>query len=402
MITEKELEKRGQGHLLRHIAELNGGERAAFLKQISEIDWETLALSDKTAKRGEIRPIEGLTLEQIAERREEFSAVGREAVAQGKVAAVLLAGGQGTRLGSDAPKGTFNIGVTRPLYIFEQQIENLKTVCRECGAYVPLLVMTSEKNDTATREFFAEHAYFGYPAEYVRFFVQAMSPCVDLEGKILLESRGKLSLSPNGNGGWYSSLERAGLLSDRLLCNTEWFNVYGVDNVLQRIADPVFLGATIESGKLCGAKVVRKCAPAERVGVLCLQDGLPSVVEYYELDEETARLRDERGDLVYSYGVILNYLFNAKKLREIAAEKIPVHAVKKKIPYLAPDGSTVTPAQENGWKFETLILDMVRLMGSCLPFEVEREREFAPIKNRTGTDSVDTARDLLRKNGVNV
>ena len=339
-----------------------------------------------------------MRIPEIEKNRDFFFGIGKEAIAKGKVAAVLLAGGQGTRLGSDAPKGAYDIGLTKPLYIFEQQIKNLLSVVGVCGAAVPLFIMTSGKNDADTRAFFEAHRYFGYPEKYVRFFVQDMAPSVDFNGKILLEGKGRLALSPNGNGGWYSSLKRAD--ADRDFPAIEWYNVYSVDNVLQRMADPVFVGATIASGKMCGAKVVCKNAPGEKVGVLCLEDGAPSVIEYYELTPEMAEMRDEKGDLRYIYGVILNYLFSAKRLSEIAQARIPVHVVKKKIPYLGENGMLVKPEKENGYKFETLILDMVKLAGSCLPFEVEREKEFAPIKNKTGTDSVESARELLKKNGV--
>ena len=230
--------------------------------------------------------------------------------------------------------------------------------------------------------------------------MEYIAPSTDLEGKIILEARGKLALSPNGNGGWYSSLVRAELLRDELLSAAEWFNVFAVDNVLQRIADPVFLGATISSGRRCGAKVVRKTCPEERVGVLCLRGGKPDVVEYYEIDPATAALKDGRGGLLYPYGVILNYLFRADSLGEMLSCEFPLHKAKKRVPYLGENGETVIPDKENAYKSETLILDMVRLAGSCLPFEVEREREFAPVKNRTGTDSAESARELLKRNGV--
>ncbi len=403
MTAEERLLLHGQEHVLKRLDGLSAEEREELTVRLAAIDWEELEQWKRplsSLERGQISPIAGLKAQEIAARREEFFRVGAEAIRAGKVAAVLLAGGQGTRLGSPAPKGMFDIGLTRPRYIFEQLISNLLSVVKETGAYVPLYIMTSEKNDGETRAFFEEHDFFGYPAEEIKFFVQDMAPSVDFEGKLLFEGRGRLALSPNGNGGWYSSMQRAGLAADMARRGVEWINVFAVDNVLQRIADPIFVGATILSGLMSGAKVVRKCDPHERVGVLCLEDGLPSVVEYYELTEEMANARLEDGTLAYSFGVILNYLFNAKRLGEIAAEKIPVHVVKKKVPYMSEGGELISPQTENGYKFETLILDMVRLMGSCLPFEVEREREFAPVKNRTGVDSVDTARELLQKNGV--
>lgn len=396
------LEMHGQSHLMRDYMQWNEAERKQFEQQIGQIDWSIFESMNAVWEEnsGDISPIEGLSLREIETHRSEYLKIGTEAIRQGKIIAVLLAGGQGTRLGTSSPKGTYNIGITRPLYIFEQLIDNLKKVCTQCDAYVPLLIMTSEKNDEETRTFFAKHSYFGYPASHVRFFVQEMAPCVDFSGKLLLEGRGKVATSPNGNGGWYRSLERAGLLKDRLLSNAEWFNVVAVDNVLQRIADPVFVGATIVSGKKCGAKFVRKNHPEEKVGLLCQRDGLPCVVEYYELPERLARLQDSSGELVYSYGVTLNYLFHASTLAEIASQKIPVHTVKKKISFLNEDGMLTEPDEVNGYKFETLILDMVRLMGSCLPYEAEREKEFAPVKNKTGVDSVETAQKLLLLNGV--
>lgn len=393
------LEEKGQSHVLRFWGELDGKGRKKLLRQIEEIDWEIL-YGAREKRAGEIAPVRGLTLAEIGSRRKEFMEIGGAALAAGKVGAVLLAGGQGTRLGSDAPKGTFDIGITRPLYIFGLLLENLKSVCRATGARVPLYVMTSGKNDEETRAFFEEHGYFGYPVELVSFFVQDMAPVTDLSGKLLLEAKDSLALSPNGNGGWYSSMMRAGLQEDLKTRGVEWINVFSVDNVLQRIADPVFVGATLASGCKCGAKTVRKKDPAEKVGVLCLRDGFPDVIEYYELDEKTAALRREDGELLYSDGVILNYLFEVAALDKIATDKIPVHTVKKKAPCLDAAGSRIEPVEENAVKYETLILDMVRLTGSCLPFEVEREREFAPVKNRTGKDSVDTARILLEKNGV--
>ena len=396
------LEAHGQMHVLRWWDELDAAGREKLAGQIESIDWETVSLSHigENGGRGKIEPIEGLSLEEIEARRAEYSAVGQEAIVKGKVAAVLLAGGQGTRLGLDGPKGACDIGITKPLYIFEQLIRNMQDVTNACGAYVPLLIMTSDLNDGTTRAFFEEHNYFGYPAEEVFFFRQEMAPAVDEQGKLLMSAKDSLALSPNGNGGWYTSLERAGLVKKMAARGVEWFNVFAVDNVLQRIADPVFVGATIASGKASGAKFVRKGYPEERVGVLCLEDGLPTVIEYYELSDEMANLRDGAGSLVYAFGVTLNYLFRLDVLQEIVSQRLPVHAAHKKVPCLDESGALVTPERENGYKFETLILDMVREAGSCLPFEVVREHEFAPIKNKVGKDSVESARELLKRNGV--
>ena len=315
---------------------------------------------------------------------------------------MLLAGGQGTRLGLDRPKGTLNIGVNRELYLFEQLFRNLMDVTDEAGAYVPMYIMTSNINHKDTVTFFEEHHYFGYPKDYVKFFIQEMVPACDHEGRVYMESDTEVAMSPNGNGGWFKSLINAGLDKDLKYKGVEWLNVFAVDNVLQQIADPVFVGATIESGCVSGSKVVRKCDPYERVGAMCLENGKPSIVEYYELTPEMAEAKNENGSLQYGFGVILNYLFRVDKLMAIAEKSLPLHVVEKKVPYIDENGTEHKPETPNAYKFETLILDMVYMMDNSLPFEVDREKEFAPVKNATGTDSVETARALLEKNGIEI
>ena len=374
-----------------------------LVDQLNNMDWSCLDLIHGTEqKRGTFAPLGAMELSEIEAKKEQFKATGLEAIKAGKVAAVLLAGGQGTRLGFDKAKGMYNIGVTKELYIFEQLIRNLQKVTDEAGTYVPFYVMTSDKNDADTRAFFAEHDYFGYNPDYVKFFVQEMVPAVDFDGNVLVEAEDSLAMSPNGNGGWFTSLLKAGLGEDMKEKGVEWLNIFAVDNVLQQIADPVFVGATLESGCVSGAKVVRKVDPYERVGALCLEDGKPSIIEYYELTPEMAEATNEAGTLLYGFGVILNYLFRVDKLIAIAEKNMPVHIVEKKVPYIDENGVAVKPETPNAYKFETLVVDMVYLMDDCLSFEVDREKEFAPVKNPSGVDSVESARELLQKNGIEI
>lgn len=390
-----------QTYLLHYMDMLSGEQRSRMEQTLEEMDWSLLdKLQHKENKRGVFAPLGAMNLQEIAEQKDEFEKIGLEAIRAGKVGAVLLAGGQGTRLGFEHPKGTFNIGLTHELFIFEQQMKNLMEVIDKAGVFVPLYIMTSEKNNEETIQFWEKHSYFGYDKSYVRFFVQEMVPAVDYEGRIYMEEPDRIAMSPNGNGGWFSSMEKCGLMEDLHKRNIEWLNVFAVDNVLQRIADPVFIGATLKAGCQSGAKVVRKADPYEKVGALCLEDGKPSIVEYYELTKEMAEATNEKGDLEYGFGVILNYLFRLDKLEEIVDNKMPLHVVEKKIPYIDLEGNHIRPEQPNGYKFETLVLDMVHLMENCLSFEVDRTKEFAPIKNKTGVDSIDTARELLKLNGI--
>ena len=402
--AKEKLEKYGQQHVLKYYDELTDAEKEELLQQIDETDFAVLENCKNLGKnegRGQFQPLAAMQVSEIEKRRDEFFKLGVETIKAGKVAAVLLAGGMGTRLGSDNPKGMYDIGLTKPVYIFQRIIENLlDTVNQAEGSYIHLFIMTSEKNNDATVNFLKEHNYFGYPEEKITFFKQDMAPASDYDGKVYMESKSRISTSPNGNAGWYSSMLKAGLRDTLLKEGIEWIDIFAVDNVLQRIADPCFVGATVNAGVSCGAKVVRKNAPDEKVGVMCLEDGRPSIVEYYELSQEMMDAKDENGDPAYNYGVILNYLFNEKALNDIAKNTLPLHVVEKKIPYIDENANLIKPEKPNGCKFEQLVLDMIHELDSCLPYEVVREHEFAPIKNKEGIDSVESARELCKKNGI--
>lgn len=400
--AEKILSEKSQLHVLKDFDNLSEEKKTEFLKQIENINWADISMIGKETAipRGKFTVPAAVSIEEIEASKDKFLKAGIESIKKGEVAAVLLAGGMGTRLGFDLPKGCFNVGTSHELYIFECLINNLMDVVKQCDAYIPLYIMTSEKNDGATQDFFEKHNYFGYNKDYVKFFIQDMACAVDYKGKLLLEEKGRLATSPNGNGGWFTSMVKAGLDKDLHKRNVKWINIFAVDNVCQRIADPVFVGATILGNYECGSKVVRKVEPNEKMGLLCLEDGMPSIVEYYEMSKEMSEARAEDGSLLYKYGVILNYLFSLEKLEEIENNKLTVHVVEKKIPYINEKGEAISPTEPNGYKFELLVLDMIHMMKNNLAFEVVREREFAPIKNLHGVDSVDSARELLVKNGV--
>ncbi len=397
------LKELGQEHIFEAYQKLDDKGKEKLAAQIERIDWSIVEMAghkELSQERGKLEPLSALEVTQIEENKAKYEEIGLGAIRAGKVGAVLLAGGQGTRLGSDGPKGKYNIGLTKEVYIFERLIRNLMDVTDKAGCFVPLYVMTSDKNHDETIAFFEEKNYFGYPKDFVKFFKQEMAPSVDFQGKLYMESADSLSLSPNGNGGWFYSMEVTGVLKDVKARGVEWLNIFAVDNVLQRIADPVFVGATIDSGCVSGAKVVRKADPEEKIGVLCLEDGKPSIVEYYEMTEEIINSREANGELSYNFGVILNYLFRVDQLEEISSQKMTVHVVEKKIPFIDEKGVLVKPESPNGYKFELLVLDMIHMFDNCLSYEVVRDYEFAPIKNKSGVDSVESARALLQKNGV--
>lgn len=355
--AKRKLSAVGQEHLLRYWDELDEEQRSYLLEQIEELDMDLLKLVQSESEkvpRGKIEPLGAVTIGEIQRNRHRYESVGIQALKERRVGAVLLAGGQGTRLGLDKPKGMLNVGVEKELYLFGQLIQNMLHVVDKAGKWIPLFIMTSEKNHKDTVDFFEEKGYFGYERKYVYFFIQKMAPSVGYDGKIFMEEKYKISSSPNGNGGWFISLAKAGLLDKISEMGVEWLNVFSVDNVLQKIADPVFVGAVIENGCVCGSKVVAKADPNERVGVLCLEDGKPSIVEYYEMTDEMIHLRDEEGKLLYNYGVILNYLFNVEVLTRIMNQNLPTHIVEKKIPYINENAKYVKPEEPNGYKLSLI------------------------------------------------
>jgi len=401
--AEKKLNKWNQLQLLKFYDELDKEGQERLLQSIADADFSCLkareTINDSAKKKGEYAPLSAMTLDQIAANADRYEEIGIAAIKEGKVGAVLLAGGMGTRLGSDGPKGIYDIGETKPVYIFQRIIENTLEVVAKAGNMIPFFIMTSDVNHDTTVAFFEEHQYFGYDKSYIYFFKQEMAPASDYEGKVFLEEKDKVAASPNGNGGWFTSMLKAGLDTALAKRGVEWLNVFAVDNVLQRIADPVFTGAVIDRDVQVGAKVVAKASPDEKVGVMCLEGNRPSIVEYYELTKEMMEEKDEEGRPAYNYGVILNYMFQVEALYNCMEKRLPLHVVEKKIPYVDDEGNLIKPDKPNGYKYEQLVLDMIHEMKSCLPFEVEREKEFAPIKNKTGVDSVDSARELLKKNG---
>ncbi len=398
--AKQKLQGYDQLHVLKFFNELTDTEKDELLNQIEETDFEPLSKKKNDAAKREITPIDAYTVEDIAKNAIEYESIGLDAIKEGKAGAVLLAGGMGTRLGCDGPKGIYNIGLTKELYIFECLINNLLDVTKKADRYIHLFIMTSDKNHESTVSFLKEKDFFGYPEKFVHFFKQEMAPATDYERHVYMESKCRIATSPNGNGGWFISMRKSGMLDIVENEGIEWLNTFAVDNVLQRICDPVFIGAVIKNGFSSGSKVIRKADPSEKVGVMCRRGGVPSIVEYYELTDEMKDAKLPNGEYAYNFGVILNYLLNVKELIRIEGNNLPLHMVEKKIPYINEAGKFIEPSEPNGYKFESLILDMIEMFPDCMPFEVVREKEFAPVKNKTGVDSVDTARQLLIKNGV--
>lgn len=392
------LEKQGQKHLLSDFEMLTEEEKQKFSKELYGIDFDIFERSKSLEEKhyDTLSPMPIFYADRAETEKEELERIGLREITKGKIGAVLLCGGQGTRLGYPHAKGMFNIGLTKEISIFSLHFGYLCEIAKRAEAWFPIYIMTSIYNRKEIEEFLKEHSFFGYESSRVYFFMQNMAPSTDFEGKIYQSSPSSLALSPDGNGGWFSSLVSEGYLEDIKEKGLEWLNVIAIDNVLQKTADPRFIGAVIRENATCGAKVVKKATPDERVGLICLNDGKPSVIEYFELE----RLKKENAVSTeqMEHGVILNYLFRVDEMEKTLSQKLPVHKARKKIPYYR-NGEYVKPETENGFKYEMLATDLVERMDSCLAYEIVRENEFAPVKNATGIDSVESAREMLLKQG---
>jgi len=413
---EAALHKAGQAHVLQPPAPPK--RRAAFLTQLRSLDLDSLPQLLKTSlahakQQGahkELAPFKAETLADIPEAEAtEMRRRGLAMIAHGEVAALLLAGGQGTRLGTTAPKGCYDIGLPSHKSIFQIHAERIRRVKQLAAAQesrteamvrLPFLVMTSDATDTETRAFFREHAHFGLPEEDVIFFVQGALPCLTPEGKVMLEAPGNLAMAPNGNGGVYMSLRESGLLAKLDAAGVTSVFQFGVDNVLCHVADPTFVGFCAAREADCASKTVPKREPHEPVGVVALAGGAPAVVEYSEISKELAEATDAEGRLLFGSAHICVNFFSMAFLRtfcETLLSTLPLHVARKKIPYVDTDGTRVTPTSNNGVKLELFIFDTFPHAKRMAALEVPREAEFAPVKNPPGaaSDSPDTARQMI-------
>ncbi|XP_076867865.1 UDP-N-acetylhexosamine pyrophosphorylase-like protein 1 [Brachyhypopomus gauderio] len=415
------LESAGQSHVLRFWSELSAEQRVTFLEELSQLDPEELSRHCRTAvEAASLQSSDGERLDAHMEpvppefigsvrksdqqTLKEWEDEGFLQIAQSKVAVLLLAGGQGTRLGVPYPKGMYNVGLPSGKTLYQIQaerirkVQELSSVKYDSQCTVPWYIMTSEFTLEPTEKFFKENNYFGLEPSDVVMFEQRMIPAVGFDSKIMLEKKNKLALAPDGNGGLYRALVDNKILEDMERRGVQFIHVYCVDNILVKMADPVFIGFCVKNGADCGAKVVEKAYPAEPVGVVCRVDGVYQVVEYSELKPELAEQRHPGGELVYSAGNICNHFFTRDFLSNVAHTfegKLKQHVAIKKVPFVDEEGNLVKPTKPNGIKMEKFVFDVFQFSKKFVAFEVVREDEFSPLKNADGAP-VDTPTTVRR------
>lgn len=389
-----------QQHVINFFEELNEYEKQTLLQQIENIDFQLVSKiynerNNISNEGDDIHPISYVDKLKLSDKEiEKHTTIGEQAIRNGELAFATLAGGQGTRLGHNGPKGTFVLDVNPKKSLFEIMCESLKLAKMRYNVYIPWYIMTSRENNDDTVEFFEKNNYFGYPKDCVSFFKQEELPMLHVDGKMILETKSKIKEAADGHGGIFWAMHKNNIVQDMEQRGIKWVFVGGIDNVLLKMVDPLFMGLAIAKGVKVAGKSIVKANPEEKVGVFCERNGRPSVVEYTEITDEMANMTDDQGELLYGESHILCNLFNIDALKQIENEKLPYHTAFKKSSYINDSGEQVEPSGPNGYKFETFIFDAFNKFEDMLIFRTSREQEFAPIKNKTGVDSPETAKKL--------
>ena len=385
---EEKLKKYNQEQIIVEIEKMNKEEQEKIAKQIEEIDFDKIQKLYKLTKEnhvtnnGKIEPINYIDLEKISkEEKEDAKKIGENIIKKNEFAVVTMAGGQGTRLGWKGPKGTYKLDIgEKGKYIFEILTENLMKAKELYGILPYWYIMTSKQNYKETVTFLEEHNFFGYEKDKIKFFMQGELLMLTEDGKIVIEEN-KIKTGSNGNGGVYVAMKNQNIINDMKSKNVKWVYICGVDNIMVNPISPIFIGETIKNNMQIASKSVAKAYPEEKVGVFCKRNNKPSTVEYIELSEEMREKRNENGDLAYGEANIISHLLSIEAIEKVTNYELQYHIAKK-----------------NGlYKFETFIFDAFENFDDMLVMRVKREDEFAPIKNKEGIDSPETAKEIYER-----
>jgi UDP-N-acetylglucosamine/UDP-N-acetylgalactosamine diphosphorylase len=393
---------RGQDQLFYYWDERLEKMKQALLEDLENLDIEVYELLQRQLEvqltAGGSRHLEPVSHIPQARWRQDVKAQasGEDLLRLGKIAFCTVAGGQGSRLGFDGPKGCFPISPIRNATLFQILAEKILAARRRYDRPMYWYIMTSPLNLEETRQFFQSNSYFGMPDAEVLFFTQGLFPSLTREGKLLLTEEGGLFQNPNGHGGTIAALSDSGCLDHMIGSGVEQLYYFQVDNPLVRIPDPPFLGLHSLQGSQMSTKVIAKDYPEEKVGVIGKIDGKPGVIEYSDIDEERQNARDDQGKLLYSHGSIAIHILSIEFLRSHSG-RLPLHVAEKEIQTWVPDERGGSMQERVGIKFEMFIFDALAEAENPLFFETSREEEFAPLKNKTGQDSIQTCRQGMMK-----
>ena len=402
-----------QPHLLAFWPQLTDEQRRHLLDDLDQIDFRRCRplIESHVCRRpathvpGRIEPPPALPATPDAGQTDLYARAeraGEAAVRAGRVAAFMVAGGQGTRLGFDGPKGAFPISPVRNAPLFQLFAESLLGVERRYGRRPRWYIMTSRANHDETTDFFARHSFFGLTRDDVVFFKQGLMPAFLPNGQVALEDRHRVALSPDGHGGSLRALAESGALADMRSRRIDTISYFQVDNPLVKTIDPLFIGLHLVTESEMSSKAVAKAYDTERVGVFCLVDGQVTVIEYSDLPDELARAKNPDGTRRFDAGSIAIHILNREFVERITAAgatvQLPWHRADKKVTTIDAAGQPVSPTTPNAVKLEMFVFDAIPLARNPLVLFTRREEEFSPVKNAEGNDSpAMTRRDLVRR-----
>ena len=400
----------GQGHVFAFFDQLSDTEQAYLLEEAGEIDLNEIAELHRTLVLGgeeSHQDFSGLEPAPYiphpdaggdAARWKEARTVGESALRSGSVAAFVVAGGQGTRLGYDKPKGLYPVTPIHQKSLFQVFAEKIRGAENTYETTIPWFIMTSHVNYQDTVDFFVANQHFGLQPEQVHFFRQGRMPAIDLDGKILLSSKGSIAMSPDGHGGSLRALVRSGATQVMEEQGIEVLSYFQVDNPLIKVIDPAFIGFHLQSESGMSSKMIPKAYAEEKVGVFCNQDGKTVVIEYSDLPEELMKATDDSGQLKFLSGSIAIHVLSRDFIVQMgggdeSAPSLPFHRANKKIPTIDAEGNPLTPAEPNGVKFEMFVFDALPFSEKTVVIETQRSSDFSPVKNAEGLDSPLTCRN---------
>jgi UDP-N-acetylglucosamine/UDP-N-acetylgalactosamine diphosphorylase len=408
----RKLSELGQSHVLRFYESLDPANRQNLLKQLQSLDFQNLGeLIEKYVRQksgipmpSSIEPVAAYPRAADSARQPLYKDAthrGSELLAQGKIGAFLVAGGQGTRLGYDGPKGEYPITPVKNKPLFQVFAEQLLAHGRKAGKVIPWYIMTSDNNDVQTRAFFHKYHFFGYEEDSVFFFQQGMMPAFSMDGKLLMAEKDSLALSPDGHGGSLRALEKSGALADMQRRGVEHLSYFQVDNPLVYCIDPLFLGLHDLTGSEMSSKTVPKAHATERVGNFVMGDGVLQVIEYSDLPESLATQTNADGSLRFNSGSIAIHVLRVsfvQRMNEGGKLHLPWHRAEKKVPHVDEHGRMVKPDKPNAVKLEQFVFDAIPLAHNAVVYTTDRAEEFSPVKNAEGSDSPETCRrDQIRR-----
>ena len=399
------LKENNHTEIINILNQANEEEKQKLIEQIFSIDFRQLnELFEMANKTPEIleKKIENLKYVDKAKLSDsdkcKYNELGENIIKTNQYAVVTMAGGQGTRLGHNGPKGTFKLNVEpEPKYLFQILAENLISANKKYGVSIPWYIMTSTENNCSTVNFFEEHNYFGYNKDDITFFMQGNLPLLFTNGKLVIDKDYSIKIASDGNGCIYKSMKKDGILSDMEKRGVKWIFIGSVDNALVNMVDPVFVGLTINDNNQIASKSVAKKDPSEKVGVFCKVNEAPSIIEYSELPKELAEKRDGNGELLYGEANIICHLYTIDALKKIADKTLDYHVANKKTNYMNDEGKFIEVTEPNAYKFESFVFDGFKYFNDISILRVKREENFAPVKNKDGNDSPETAIKLYNE-----